>query len=170
MAVGEYVSVSSQRDTERALLRLEKSEIEQYPQQEFEELTDIYIGKGLSNKTAKQVAKELTQKDAYRAHLDAELAINPDDLVNPWQATFSSAAAFLAGSLLPMLAIMLPPKNIRIAVTFISTIIALAINGAMSAKFGGAPIKSAVMRVSAGGALAMIVTYAIGRLIGASSF
>jgi VIT1/CCC1 family predicted Fe2+/Mn2+ transporter len=169
MAVGEYVSVSSQRDTERALLRLEKSEIEQFPSQEFEELTEIYISKGLSDKTAELVAKELTAKDAYRAHLDAELAINPDDLVNPWQAAFSSSAAFLAGSILPMLAIMLPPQQIRIAVTFFSTLAALLINGVLSARFGGAPIVPAVLRVTTGGALAMVVTYTIGHLIGVNS-
>ena len=169
MAAGEYVSVSSQRDSEKALLKLEKSEIEQNPEQELEELTEIYIGKGLSDKTAEIVAKELTAKDAYLAHLDAELAINPDDLVNPWQAAVSSAAAFFAGSLLPMLAIMLPPQDIRVAVTFISTTIALAISGGLGAKFGGAPIKPAVIRVTAGGALAMAVTYTVGYLIGTTS-
>ncbi|HEX5394855.1 MAG TPA: VIT family protein [Candidatus Saccharimonadales bacterium] len=169
MAAGEYVSVSSQRDTERALLKLEKSELEQFPEQELEELTEIYISKGLSAKTAESVAKELTARDAYRAHLDAELAINPDDLVNPWQAAFSSAAAFFAGSLLPMLAIMLPPENIRVAVTFVSTVVALAINGGLSARFGGAPVMTAIMRVVTGGALAMIVTYTVGRIIGTTS-
>jgi VIT1/CCC1 family predicted Fe2+/Mn2+ transporter len=169
MAAGEYVSVSSQRDTERALLRLEKSEIEQNPKEEQEELVEIYMSKGLSARTAQTVAAELTQKDAYRAHLDAELAINPEDLVNPWQAAFSSAIAFFAGSLLPMLAIMLPPQSLRISITFVSTLIALAINGAVSAKSGGAPMRPAVQRVVIGGALAMIVTYSIGRLIGSSS-
>lgn len=168
MAAGEYVSVSSQRDTERASLKLEKFEIENYPDQELAELVQIYIGKGLSAKTAEVVAKELTKKDAYKAHLDAELAINPDDLVSPWQAAIASAASFLAGAILPMLAIMLPPRNNRIIITFISTVVALGITGALSARFGNAPVKQAVIRVTAGGALAMVVTYGIGHLIGAN--
>lgn len=168
MAAGEYVSVSSQRDTEKALLRLEKFEVENYPAEELQELTELYIGKGLSAETAEKVAKELTIKDVYKAHLDAELAINPEDLVNPWQAAIASAAAFLAGAILPMLAILLPPENIRILVTFVSVIIALAITGTLSARFGKAPIRPAVIRVVGGGALAMLVTYGIGHLIGSS--
>lgn len=168
MAAGEYVSVSSQRDTEKALLKLEKFEVENYPDQELAELIQIYIGKGLSAKTAEIVAKELTKKDVYRAHLDAELAINPDDLVNPWQATIASALSFLAGAVLPMLAIMLPPQNLRIFVTFVSVVLALVITGSLSARFGNAPIRQAVIRVTAGGALAMVVTYAIGHIIGAA--
>lgn len=169
MAAGEYVSVSSQRDTERALLKLEKSEIEQFPEQELEELVGIYISKGLSPKTAEKVASELTKKDAYRAHLDAELAINPEDLVNPWQAALSSAVAFLVGSVLPLLTIILPPQSFRVTVTFFGTLIALAVNGALGAKFGGAPVGRAMFRVCAGGALAMAVTYSIGHLIGGVS-
>jgi len=166
MAAGEYVSVSSQRDTEKALLKLEKFEVENYPDQELTELIQIYISKGLSAKTAEKVAKELTKKDVYKAHLDAELAINPNDLVNPWQAAIASAASFLAGAILPILAIMLPPQNTRILVTFVSVVIALAITGTLSARFGSAPARPAIVRVTAGGVLAMIVTYAIGHVIG----
>jgi VIT1/CCC1 family predicted Fe2+/Mn2+ transporter len=169
MAAGEYVSVSSQRDTERALLKLEKYELENFPKEEFEELTQIYIDKGLSTKTAEVVAKELSHKDAYRAHLDAELAIDPENLVNPWQASIASALSFLAGAILPMLAILLPPENLRIYTTFVSVVIALAFTGALSARIGKAPIRPAVVRVVLGGALAMIVTYAIGYIIGNSS-
>lgn len=169
MAAGEYVSVSSQRDTERALLKLEKFEVENYPDQELAELVQIYIAKGLSAKTAEVVAKELTKKDVYRAHLDAELAINPDDLANPWHAAIASSLSFLAGAVLPILAIMLPPQNIRILVTFASVIVALVITGSLSARFGKAPVKQAVLRVTAGGALAMVVTYTIGHFIGTTS-
>jgi len=169
MAAGEYVSVSSQRDTERALLRLEKHELETAPNEELEELIQIYINKGLSAKTAEVVAKELTQKDAYRAHLDAELAINPEDLVNPWQAATASALSFLAGAILPMLAILLPSQNLRVPTTFISVIAALAFTGILSARIGKAPIRPAVVRVVIGGALAMIITYGVGHLIGTSS-
>ena len=168
MAAGEYVSVSSQRDTERALLKKEKFEVENYPEEELVELTGLYKAKGLSHATAMKVAKELTAKDVYRAHLDAELAINPDDLVNPWQAAISSALAFLAGAILPMLAIMLSSQDNRVAITFVSTLIALSITGALSAKFGNAPARPAILRVTAGGALAMIVTYGIGHIVGAA--
>lgn len=166
MAAGEYVSVSSQRDTEKVLLKLEKFEVENYPAEELEELTQIYIKKGLSPSTATLVAKELTRKNVYKAHLDAELAINPDDLVDPWHAAIASALAFLAGSLLPIAAIMIPPANSRIAITFVSTIVALTLTGYLSARFGKAPAKQAIFRVTAGGALAMLVTYSIGHLIG----
>ena len=168
MAAGEYVSVSSQRDTERALLALEKRELKESPQEELEELTNIYEAKGLSRASAASVAKELTAKDAYAAHVDAELAIDPDNLVNPWNAAVASASAFFAGAILPMLAILLPPAGSRVVITFISTVLALSVTGALSAKFGQAPIRPAVISVTAGGALAMVVTYGIGHLIGAS--
>lgn len=169
MAAGEYVSVSSQRDTEQALLKKEKAEITSFPKKELAELVQIYIGKGLSRKTANAVAEELTKKDAYAAHIDAELAIDPDNLANPWHAALASACAFLAGAVLPMAAILIPPENIRIATTFISTIIALVVTGTLSARFGQAPVRRAVLRVTAGGALAMVVTYAIGHAIGAAN-
>lgn len=166
MAAGEYVSVSSQRDTEKALLKLEKYEVKNFPEAEFEELVSIYASKGLSAKTARTVAEELTKKNAYRAHLDAELAINPNDLVSPWQAAASSATAFLAGAALPMLAVMIFPQQSRILFTFLSVVVALVITGLLSARFSNAPAKKAVTRVVLGGALAMAVTYAIGSLIG----
>lgn len=169
MAAGEYVSVSSQRDTERALLGKERYEVDHYPKQELAELTDIYAAKGLSSKSAAVVAKELSGKDAYAAHIDAELGINPKKLANPWHAAIASACAFLGGAVLPMVAILVPPENIRIATTFISTLLALALTGTLSAKFGQAPVGRAVVRVITGGALAMIVTYAIGRTIGTTS-
>ena len=166
MAAGEYVSVSSQRDTEQAILGREKQELKDFPKEELDELKNIYVSKGLSAKTAEAVAKELTLKDAYAAHIDAELGIDPENLANPWHAAIASALAFLAGAALPLLAIMLPPQNIRIVVAFISTLIALMLTGALSAKFGRAPVRKAVIRVTAGGALAMVVTYSIGHLVG----
>lgn len=169
MAAGEYVSVSSQRDTEKALLRKEKRELKAAPADELDELTQIYISKGLSPRTAATVAAELTDKDAYAAHIDAELGIDPDRLINPWHAAIASAAAFFAGSILPILAISIPPQSSRIVITFVSTVVALTVTGALSAVFGKAPVGRAMLRVTTGGALAMIVTYAIGRFIGASS-
>lgn len=169
MAAGEYVSVSSQRDTERAMIDKEKFELDSFPRKELSELTQIYISKGLAPATAATVAKELSQKDAYAAHLDAELAIDPKNLANPWHAAIASAAAFLAGAILPMAAILVPPENTRIVITFISTIVALIITGTLSAKFGKAPVPRAIFRVTVGGALAMAVTYAIGHIIGATA-
>jgi VIT1/CCC1 family predicted Fe2+/Mn2+ transporter len=166
MAAGEYVSVSSSRDTEKALLKKEHYELEHYPKEELEELAMLYEKKGLSQKTAMLVAKELTAKDAFAAHVDAELGIDPDDLTNPWHAAFASAGSFLVGAVIPLIAIMLPPVGLRIPVAFISVIIALALTGYASAKAGGAHVGHAVLRVVIGGALAMAVTYGVGRIFG----
>ena len=115
MALGEYVSVSSQRDTERALLAKEKAELEEFPEQELQELAAIYVAKGASVQTAMKLAEELTAHDAFAAHVDAELGIDPDELTNPWHAAISSAIAFTVGSILPIVAILLPPAGIRVA-------------------------------------------------------
>lgn len=168
MAAGEYVSVSSQRDTEKAILNREKYELANFPKEEQAELVKTYILKGLSSSTATKAAAELTQKDAYAAHIDAELSIDPNNLPNPWQAAISSALAFLAGAALPFAAILLPPANSRIIVTFVSTIIALALTGLLSAKFGHASVYRAVLRLTAGGVIAMSITYIIGTIIGTS--
>lgn len=168
MAAGEYVSVSSSRDTERALLKKEREELKDYPEQELKELELIYEKKGLKKSTAILVAKELTAHDAFAAHVDAELGIDPHNLTNPWHAAFASATTFFFGSLIPLIAIFLPPASIRVPVTFTSVILALAITGTISAKVGGANVIKATIRVVAGGALAMAVTYGIGRLFGVS--
>lgn len=166
MAAGEYVSVSSSRDTEKALLEKEKFELKHYPEAELDELTAIYERKGLSHKTALTVAEELTKKDVFAAHVDAELKIDPENLTSPSHAAFASAIAFLAGAAIPLAFIIILPESIRIVGTFISVLIALAITGTISALIGGASIIKAVTRVVAGGALAMVVTYGIGRLLG----
>lgn len=168
MAAGEYVSVSSSRDTEKALLDKEREELKRYPEQELLELATIYEKKGLSKKTAMTVAKELSDHDAIAAHFDAELGIDPSNLTNPWHAASASAAAFLAGAVIPLIAILLPPEAMRIPVAFISVVIALIITGTVSAKAGGADTVRATFRVVTGGALAMAVTYGIGRLFGVS--
>ena len=120
MAVGEYVSVSTQRDTERALLDKERPELSQQPQAELEELAGLYESKGLSRKTAQKVAEELTAHDAFAAHIDIELGINPQELTNPWRAALSSAVSFTLGAVLPLLAILLPPPSARIPVTVVA--------------------------------------------------
>ena len=166
MALGEYVSVSSQRDTERALIAKEKQELEEAPEAELEELTGIYQSKGLSRETAEAVAKELTAHDALGAHLEAELHMSQEDLTNPWHAAFASAASFTVGAVLPLLAVLLPPPDWRIPLTFVSVIVALAITGWISARLGGSRATKAIVRIVGGGVLALAVTYAIGALLG----
>ena len=166
MALGEYVSVSTQRDTERSLLDKERRELDEEPEQELAELMAMYEDKGLSPETARIVAEELTAQDPFSAHVDIELGIDPDALTSPWQAALSSAIAFVTGALLPLLAIVLLPAPIRIAVTFAVVVVALAATGTISAWLGGAPRRPAVTRIVTGGAIAMIITYGIGQLAG----
>lgn len=164
MAAGEYVSVSSSRDSEEALLEKEKYELKHYPKQELEELTAIYEERGLTRKTAEEVARELTKKDVFKAHVDAELKIDPDNLTNPWHAALASAVSFLVGAIIPLIVVILLPRSIRVPATFAAVVIALVVTGTVSAKVGSAPVLKAVVRVVSGGALAMAVTYGIGRL------
>jgi len=168
MAAGEYVSVSSSKDTEVALLKKEHYELKNFPEKELKELALIYREKGLTEKTAELVAKELSEKDAFAAHAHAELNIDPNNLTNPWHAAFASAGSFLSGAAVPLIAIVIAPSSIKLPITFIAVIFALAITGILSAKAGGANIRRATIRVVLGGALAMVVTYAIGRLFAIS--
>jgi VIT1/CCC1 family predicted Fe2+/Mn2+ transporter len=166
MAVGEYVSVSTQRDTERALLAKERFELDNYPEQELEELAAIYKQKGLSDATAHVVARELTQNDAFAAHVDAELGIDPNDLTNPWHAAYASAGAFLSGGIIPLIAVIVAPEPVRIFSIFGGVLVALAVTGGLSAYVGGAHKTTAVIRNIVGGALAMGITFGIGKLFG----
>ncbi len=168
MALGEYVSVSSQSDSERALIAKERQELRDMPEEELDELTDLYRARGLSEETARQVAVELTAHDALSAHLSAELNIDQDDVVSPWHAAAASAAAFTIGAILPLLAILLPPPELRIPVTFVAVLLALAITGGVSARIGGSSRSRAILRVVIGGALALAATYGVGALLGAS--
>ncbi|AZH76971.1 MULTISPECIES: VIT family protein [Microbacterium] len=166
MALGEYVSVSSQRDSERALIAKEREELRTMPEVELAELAQLYRDRGLSEETARRVAEELTSHDALAAHLEVELGIDQDDLVNPWHAAVSSAVAFTLGALLPLLAILLPPPDWRVPVTFVAVLIALAVTGAVSARIGGsAPVRASI-RLVVGGALALAATWLIGTLLG----
>ena len=166
MALGEYVSVSSQRDSERALIAKERGELRDMPEAELEELTQLYRDRGLSDATARQVAVELTEHDALAAHLEVELHIDQEDLVNPWHAALSSAVAFTLGAVLPLLAILLPPPEWRAPVTFAAVLIALAVTGTVSAALGGAPRLRAAARLVIGGALALAATWVIGTVLG----
>ncbi|MFG2889811.1 VIT family protein [Streptomyces sp. NPDC048248] len=168
MAAGEYVSVSTQRDSEKAALAQEKRELAREPQAELVELTGLLEDKGLSQELAREVAEQLTEKDALRAHAEVELGIDPDELTNPWHAAGASFLAFTAGALLPLLAIVLPPVALRLPVTVAAVLAALALCGWTSARLGAAPVARAVVRNVAGGALAMAVTYGAGALLGAA--
>lgn len=166
MALGEYMSVSSQRDSESAQLAQERRELSQAPEQELAELAAIYEAKGLSETTARTVATELTAHGALRAHAEAELHVDPDDLANPGQAAAASALSFTLGALLPLLAILLSPAMWRVPVTFVAVLIALALTGAVSARIGGSNPRRAVIRVLVGGTAGLALTYGIGHLFG----
>ena len=143
MASGEYVSVSSQRDTERALIHKETRELADEPDEELAELAELYRARGLSDDLARQVALELTEKDALRAHLDIELGIDPDELTSPWQAAVASMLAFTVGGLLPLLTILLFPHGFRAVVTIAAVTAALGLTGYLSARVGEAPFRPA---------------------------
>lgn len=167
MAAGEYVSVSTQRDSEKAALAMEKRELREQPEAELAELTDMLADRGLSRDVAREAAQQLTERDALRAHARVELGIDPDELTNPWHAAWASFVAFTVGALLPLLAIVLPPADWRLGVTVVSVLGALALTGWSSARLGSADVRPAVLRNMGGGALAMAVTYGAGALLGA---
>jgi VIT1/CCC1 family predicted Fe2+/Mn2+ transporter len=169
MALGEYVSVSSQRDSERALINKERRELAEMPDEEFEELVLIYQAKGLTPETARQVATELTEHDVLRAHLEAELHISEDQLTNPWHAAMSSAISFLVGAALPLATVLLSPVDWRIPATVVASLVALAITGGVGAYIGGSPIPRSIARVTIGGAGALAITYAIGTAFGVAA-
>ncbi|MPZ51480.1 MAG: VIT family protein [Acidimicrobiia bacterium] len=166
MAGGEYVSVSTQRDAEKALLEKERVELETMPEEELVELAGFYEERGLSSDLAHQVAKELTAADALGAHAEVELGIDPDGLTNPWSAAFSSMIAFALGSVLPLLAIILPDATLRVPITSVVVVIALALVGVLSARLGTAPVLPAVARTVSVGLLTMTITYAVGLSVG----
>ncbi|MEU9050683.1 VIT family protein [Streptomyces sp. NPDC048384] len=165
MAAGEYVSVSTQRDSEKAALALERRELREQPEAELAELAELLERRGLSREVAVEAAVQLTERDALKAHARVELGIDPDRLTNPWHAAWASFLAFTAGALLPLLAMVLPPADWRLAVTVASVLAALALTGWSSARLGAAAPPRAVLRNMAGGALAMGVTYLAGTLL-----
>lgn len=166
MALGEYVSVSSQLDVEEFILERERTSHLENPEAELDELASIYEGKGLSKKTARAVAVELSAKDAFKAHLDAELGIDPNDLSNPFEAAVASAISFSIGGLIPFLAIILPSHNLRIPITFIAVFVALVLTGLITTKISGVGKVRPTIRIVLGGMIAMCVTLGIGMLFG----
>ena len=165
MALGEYVSVSTQRDSEKSLIEKERSELERMPEAEHDELVGILRSQGLTEPTAEAAATELAAKDPLTAHLRHELGLNADALAQPWAAAGSSALAFAFGAIIPLVAILVPPNSSRIPVTFFSVLVALTLTGVLSARLGGSPVRSAVLRLIVGGSLAMLVTFGIGQLL-----
>ncbi|KRA39478.1 hypothetical protein ASD81_09655 [Nocardioides sp. Root614] len=166
MAAGEYVSVSTQRDSEDALLAKERRELAEDPEDELAELAGLYVDKGLEPDLALEVAKQLTKKDALAAHAEVELGIDPDDLTSPWNAAIASMLSFTLGALLPLLTILLASQDLRVAITVVAVVAALALTGWASARFGYGSARMAVVRNILGGLIAMAVTHGIGQLVG----
>jgi vacuolar iron transporter family protein len=167
MAAGEYVSVQSQADTEDADIAREKLELKEDPEHELEELTSIYVGRGLDQPLARQVAENLMSKDALGAHIRDELGITETLRARPIQAAFSSAISFVAGAVIPIGAALLAPSAHVAEVTSATAIVALVVLGGTAAYAGGAPLLKGSLRVAFWGALAMALTAGVGRLFGA---
>lgn len=166
MAGGEYVSVSTQRDTEQALLRLEKQELKEMPEAEERELAEIYEEKGLSPELAAKVARELSEKDPLQAHAEAELGIDPGNLTSPWQAAWASLVSFTCGGLLPLLAIAWVGVSLRVLACAAAVVVGLTLTGWVSARLGDAHVGRAIARNVGVGALTMLVTYFVGVIFG----
>jgi VIT1/CCC1 family predicted Fe2+/Mn2+ transporter len=168
MAAGEYVSVSSQRDTERSDIAKETRELAGEPDAELQELTGIYRRRGLDPELARTVAMQLTAHDPLATHLRDELGITDETAARPWQAGFVSAASFTAGAVLPILAMLIAPASARIEVIAGVALVLLAVTGAVGGRLGGAPMGRAALRVLLGGGLAMALSALIGNLVGAA--
>jgi vacuolar iron transporter family protein len=166
MAAGEYVSVSSQRDTERADLDQERKELQANPKDEKRELTEIYVKRGLSAELAGRVAESLMAADPLGAHARDELGLDAAMLARPVQAALSSAASFTVGAVLPVIAFLVAPTSTRTAAVVLSALVALVVLGVAGARAGGAPVLRAALRVGLGGGFAMAVTAGVGRLVG----
>ena len=167
MALGEYVSVSTQRDAQTTLIAKERAELATEPEAELDELAGLYEERGLAPATARQVAVELTAHDALAAHLSAELNLSEDDVVSAGHAAFASAVSFLVGGLVPFLAVVLLPASVRVPLTFVAVLLALALTGYLSARVNDTPRLRPTLRLVAGGAVALIATFAIGSAVGA---
>jgi VIT1/CCC1 family predicted Fe2+/Mn2+ transporter len=165
IAVGEYLSVSIQRDSENTLLAGEKRELRIHPKEELNDLVSVYVSEGLSVKEAEVVARELTKANALAAHADVDYHLDTKHLTSPWASVFASAGSFIVGAFIPLIFIMLPTKEYTVQVAFISVIIALIVTGIISAKMSGVGIIKPTLRVVIGGAAAMTITYMLGNLI-----
>jgi VIT1/CCC1 family predicted Fe2+/Mn2+ transporter len=169
MAVGEYVSVSTQRDAELADLRLERTHLARDPIGELEELTQIYVQRGISPEVAREVAVELTARDELAAHARDELHISPETMARPVQASLASAGAFALGASLPLVTVLAVPTSARVVATVVVALLALAALGTIGARLGGAPVPRALLRTLIGSGLAMALTFAIGYVFGVTT-
>jgi VIT1/CCC1 family predicted Fe2+/Mn2+ transporter len=167
MAAGEYVSVSSQSDTEQADLTRERAELLASPESEHRELANIYVSRGLTPELATQVAQQLMAHDAVGAHARDELGISDTVSARPVQAAFTSAATFATGAALPLLTAVLAPAALLVPLLAGTSLVFLTALGALAARAGGAPVLKAALRVAFWGALAMAITAGVGRLFGA---
>jgi VIT1/CCC1 family predicted Fe2+/Mn2+ transporter len=166
MAIGEYVSVSSQRDSEQADIAKEMWELEHTPEHELDELTAIYKGKGLTQELARSVAIQLTAKDALKVHMAEELGISQLTLARPVQASVSSALSFSVGAAIPLIAVSVASDSQRISTTVVVALLTLVALGLASSKAGGAHPRRPTLRVLIGGSIAMAFTMAVGNLVG----
>jgi VIT1/CCC1 family predicted Fe2+/Mn2+ transporter len=169
MAVGEYVSVSSQRDAEQADVRREKEELAGQPQAELRELAEIYVKRGLDQQLALNVAEQLSRHDRLGAHMRDELGIDQTALARPWQAAWISAVSFALFAVIPIAALLAAPASLRIPAIAAVSLLCLAALGALGGHLGGAPLFHASVRVTLGGALAMGITAIIGRVLGVAA-
>jgi VIT1/CCC1 family predicted Fe2+/Mn2+ transporter len=168
MAVGEYVSVSSQRDAEQADIARETGELTEQPEAELRELALIYVKRGLDNELAMKVAQQLSARDRLGAHMRDELRIDEKSLARPLQAAWISAVSFAGFAVLPIAALLVAPASLRLPAIATLSLASLAALGAFGGHLGGAPMGRAAVRVTLGGALAMAVTAVIGRILGVS--
>jgi len=167
MAAGEYVSVSSQSDTEQADLARERNELATDPESEHAELANIYVSRGVEPGLADQVATQMMRKDALEAHARDELGMSDITMAKPLQAAWASAATFAAGGVMPLLAVMLLPDRLLVPGIIVAVLLLLTLLGALAAKTGGAPMGKGILRVTFWGLVAMAVTAGVGRLFGA---
>ena len=168
MAVGEYVSVSTQRDAEQADIEREKRELTGQSQAELQELALIYVKRGIEQDLAMKVAEQLSARDRLGAHIRDELGINQSSLSRPMQAAWISAASFALFAMVPIAALLIAPALLRIPLIAALSLVSLAVLGALGGHLGGAPLGRASLRVTLGGALAMAVTAVIGRILAIS--
>ena len=168
MAAGEYVSVSSQADTEKADLTIERRELDRHPEREHQELSEIYVQRGLDPELANQVATQLMEHDALEAHARDEIGISDTLSAKPLQAAWTSALSFSLGVAPPLLTLWLVPSHLAVPIVFAVSLIALAVLGGLGAWTGGANIGKGTLRVFFWGAIAMLITAGVGALLGSS--
>ena len=166
MAVGEYVSVSTQRDLEQTELEREKFELARDPERQLAILARLFEQRGVATQVAIEVARQMSEKDALSVHARAELGIDPDNVTNPWAASLASMLSFLIGGAIPVAALLLSPRAIEIWLAGAAVLVAMALTGFVSARLGRTPVARSVLRNVVGGLLALAITYGVGRIAG----